>query len=863
MKEGEKVKKNNFCKIGITLMLIPTLIFSGCSKERSSNKNNPVDVKVFTNKENKSIEKVAENEFLELSINYNTTEISVKNKKTGEVWNTNPQDIDKDTIANQENKNKLKSQISVQYNTQKGEQNTIDNFTSSISLKQYEINKIASGVRVDYTLGKVQKVYLIPKIISESRFKSKILNNIKNEKDKTDVLAQFKFLDLSKVDPLLKADRLKEYPMLKDYNIYVDRKDESKFTRGNASDIIIKAGYTLDDLEEDNKLSNEKSEVKEQEIFGVSMIYTLDKDSLVVSVPGKDIKYPKKFPVTGIKVLEFFGATNNNEQGYMLVPDGSGAIINLNNNKHSSSEYSTNIYGSDKGIVIKEQSSNIKQAMMPVFGMKKDKSSFIADIEDGEAFASIKANTSGKVNSYNNVYPQFTTIFSDKISLDQGMSQKSLNVYQERIYQGDFKIRYSFVAQDKSNYVGMAEKYRQVLIDQGKLNKVKSGDVPFILELLGGIDKVKNIRGIPQKVVVPLTKYNDAEKILEELQKNKIDNIKLRYVGWSQGGINSPVFKKLNNETALGSENDLKKLIDYTGKSNIKLFLDSDLQYVYKDKMFDGFSAASDASRLLTRKIAQIGQINYATFAIDKALPERYIVSPKYIANNIDKYVDDIKKLKNQGVSLTSVGTDVNSDFKIGALYDRQESVNILKSSMQKIKDAGKSIMVSGDNSYVIPYADYIVNIPYESNNFYVTDGSIPFAQIVLHGYKQYSAQPLNLSNDYTVEKLKVIETGAIPYYQWIYEDNSVVKDTNFNKYYSVQYNKWIDDATKFYNEFKGVMSDIQDKTIIEHSKLQDGVYKVKYENGKVFIINYNNYAVKINNNNIQAKSYIVAEGGN
>lgn len=52
--------------------------------------------------------------------------------------------------------------------------------------------------------------------------------------------------------------------------------------------------------------------------------------------------------VTDFWLLPYFGAAGAGEQGYMLVPGGSGALIELNNGKTNLEPYETELlYGED------------------------------------------------------------------------------------------------------------------------------------------------------------------------------------------------------------------------------------------------------------------------------------------------------------------------------------------------------------------------------------------------------------------------------------------------------------------------------------------------------------------------------------
>ena len=76
-------------------------------------------------------------------------------------------------------------------------------------------------------------------------------------------------------------------------------------------------------------------------VFRIPIEYRLEEDSLVVTVPTEDVVYPLEvespdgelvtMPLAAITVLPYFGAAGENEEGYIFVPDGSGAIMMLNN----------------------------------------------------------------------------------------------------------------------------------------------------------------------------------------------------------------------------------------------------------------------------------------------------------------------------------------------------------------------------------------------------------------------------------------------------------------------------------------------------------------------------------------------------
>ena len=79
------------------------------------------------------------------------------------------------------------------------------------------------------------------------------------------------------------------------------------------------------------------------------------------------------------------------DDGYMFIPDGSGALINLDSTKVKEYHYSASWYGGDRLINSTTYNSVNPQMMMPVFGMKTSDSTVLAIIENGAEAATLDA----------------------------------------------------------------------------------------------------------------------------------------------------------------------------------------------------------------------------------------------------------------------------------------------------------------------------------------------------------------------------------------------------------------------------------------------------------------------------------------
>ena len=111
------------------------------------------------------------------------------------------------------------------------------------------------------------------------------------------------------------------------------------------------------------------------------MIYRLDGDKLVVEVPLKEIEYKENYPIYYLNVLPYFGAGSTKDEGYMLVPEGGGALINFNNGKTAQNSYYANMYGWDHA-QNREAVVHETETYFNAFGIARNGSSFLCVMEE-------------------------------------------------------------------------------------------------------------------------------------------------------------------------------------------------------------------------------------------------------------------------------------------------------------------------------------------------------------------------------------------------------------------------------------------------------------------------------------------------
>lgn len=813
----------------------------------------------------KSMKLVSENSFLELYINEEDTLIGVKIKKSGDIWFTNPINGDEDPLATPYNKELMKSHFSLKYYNESVQSSEMNNFSDSIKNGQFEINYLNDGVTITYSLGDGVSKLILPTVISEERYL--YYYDQMDDKARKQVKRNYSFLSLDTIKASDKEENLKTYPGLEKQNIYVLKVGTKDYKQEELMEYFMNAGYTANDLEND-MIDNGYEATSSKPYFIVPMTYRLEGENLIVSVVPKDILYnTEDYHLIDIDLLEYFGAGGVDNTGYIFVPDGSGALINLNNGKTTKQSYSSPVYGQDRtNNMLATKRSEISENLsvkLPVFGIKTNEKALFAIIEDGEAFSDISADISGRTNSYNNVYAGFNYMQNGAISLGDIVGSNSFYMYTESTYDKEFKVRYAFLSEDEANYSGMANYYRDYLVEREELKKNKVNEnLPFYVEYLGAINKTKSFLGIKYQSTEALTTYEQAFNITKTLLDKGINNIKVRYSGWMNGGLGSSAPTKVKSVSKLNKGGfNLNKFLNQMNDLEIPVYSDVDFQLVYKDTLFDGFSMNKLSPRYFDKTVVKTGKYLIPNgFLARKNIK---LISSYYLDLVTGKFIDNASKYNLSGISIGNLSTDLFSDFMSTRLTGRQMAVEFNKEAMQKLSTQYKNgIIGNNGNNYSFTYVSDLLDVPMDSNGFYIIDETIPFYEMVIRGYIEFAGKPLNLDDDYTEGILKSIETGAGLYFKWIYADNSALKETEYDYLYSVNYNYWMDKAIDSYTRINEVFSNLQGQTIRNHEKVESGVYKVTYEKGTEILVNYNTYDINYNQATVSGRDFAVIKEG-
>ena len=330
----------------------------------------------FYEMDEKSLSKeyVLENNDLKFELDPATTQFTLLNKKSGKVWYSNPQNSDADSRALPKEKYNLKSTFLVKYSTINGTDDTYDTYSKSIIRNFYSIEKKGNEIQVHYTIGDIEREYLMPLAIYADELEELEEGLTKSQKN-TIARAYHKYTyDGFKTDDERDA-MVEKYPRLEEVDVYIIFENLQTFLKEQVEKMFNQIGYTMEDYLRHKELYKE-SNVKDVPAFNLTAIYKLDGDNLSVEVPFDEISYRPSYPIIQVSVLPYFGAGSNTDDGFMFVPEGGGNIINFNNGKIKQNDYYADMYGWDYGTLRKYVNTETYTAF-PVFGVSDNKDSFI------------------------------------------------------------------------------------------------------------------------------------------------------------------------------------------------------------------------------------------------------------------------------------------------------------------------------------------------------------------------------------------------------------------------------------------------------------------------------------------------------
>lgn len=581
---------------------------------------------------------------------------------------------------------------------------------------------------------------------------------------------------------------------------------------------------------------------------------TLNEKGFKASVPTDKIK--ENSTLFGLSLLPYFSAGYPDEEGYALLPDGSGSLMHFNNERVSAADYRVQIYGRDALSSAVTKPQDMYDANMAVFGIKKSQGIALAIIEKGAAQAAINAVPNNKTTPYAICYADFTLRGTDTVVLGEttGSAQSYLMYQNDGITIDGIEISYNLVADPVADYNTMAQIYREYLIDKYNLETKEQKNKPVFLEFYGAVKKKKNFLGLPVTVTQNLSEISDISEIVDDLNDQNISSLQVILRQWTSQQLAKKADAKLSLIGSIGSKKDFKELISEINTSGGNLYPAVTFQQAAKSG--SGISVYSDTVRNISNMPAGKYTFKQNTLIKDNNVSKKYFLRMTAQNELLEKILSSAEKYNINNLFLGTL--NIYTDYGKKTVSRSKTKNNLSKLIKNTSKET--SLMAENPPDYVLNSIKGAVNVPFVSNGYTATDESVPFYQLAVSGILDYSGEAINLAGDVKGTFLKSLETGSALHYTFITEDNTLVDGTDLDWLYSSDYNNWKDNLTEYYKVTEKIFRISEGGRIINHTKLDSGIACTTYENGAKVYVNYTDSDYEVAGSVIPKCSYLICD---
>lgn len=689
--------------------------------------------------------------------------------------------------------------------------------------------------------------------------------------------------------------------------MYTYKKGDLENQKKVSASILQKysGSYSFSEMYEDEEICAYIDNTEKKPVIRCALEYTINSDgTLSVRLPANSITFDETvYVLESIVPLQFFGAGDLAEDGFVFFPDGSGTVVDFED-FYDATGTTTNktlylqgtVFGTDYcysnitgarreqitmpvyGVVNTEEASDYVSG---TFGVSSVKNGYFAILEEGESLATMGFRFGGSEYKYGNAFCSYNPYPSDTYDLSETISvggSASYTIVADSKYSGSYVTKYVMLTDAKignqlgvayypATYVGMATYYRDYLYANGTLSALTevNPDLPLYIEALGSMDIITKILTFPITKSIPLTTFEDIQTMYNELsntsavflakaaeaqaqadaaeeessriyyaelaakytalaQSSKnITNVNFRLTGFGNGGLYATYPTKVRWDRACGGKRAFNTLISEAERISAEagktfgVYPEYDFMYINYTEMFDGISTRGNVSRMVDNRYASKQEYNAVIQDYESFFT--LVINPAALENLYAKFIKQYSKYEVGKVSVSTMGSDLNSNFDEDESINRYDAQGYVTSVLNSMKnEAGLEIMTDKGNLYSLKYASHILNLSTDSSHFRYSSYTVPFVGMVLHGSVNYAGNPLNYAGTPEYDILRAIESGASLYYILCYQNSTYIKDDiELNDYYGVDYNTWFDEIVGQYTTLNDAIAELQTYKIVDH----------------------------------------------
>lgn len=765
-----------------------------------------------------------------------TADLRLRHKATGRVWDAVP-------AGGADVNSKYGSSLVLRYHAGTTAETVLYSADHSVAKEQVRVYTIDGGVRVEYIFGDMGVEYLYPEMIAKPRMEQ-LLEKLDPD-DAEYLKRRYTLYELSAFEGANRDILLAQYPRLQQEDLYVLTSMTTKGMKQRTDAIFRAAGYTEQDRLSDN--AGEETAQTNPPVFRVGVQYRLTDTGFTASVEVADCAFYSEYPLTGITLLPYFDSFGPGDEGYLVLPSGSGALIDIGADKKAETAVSLPVYGADP-VLTRSLDVTAAGCSLPVIGQYKNGGGYLCVLEEGSPQATICAETGG----------DFSAAYASHMVLDTASFQLAARndtyLFAPRMTAGRLSMEFILLpeAAPDTAYSDMADLYRRRLIDDGLLPQRAAGGGAALLAEFVGVVNYDTLAGgvLPLNREYALTSFAEAGEIARTLaEQTGTANLHLLLTGFNEKGLSRQKPGQLNISRAAGGRQEYEALGAAMADAGIPLYTDLPFTLA-RPSPLDGYTPSRDAARTLNNTIVSLSMRDRQSDTFVRTACQ--LISPS-------RYEPLWQRYRQAGIvgglGVSRLSSLLYGDYANGTAVTRGDAVRLAQEVLAGAAD-DRAVLGDGGNLYALPYLSFVNNLPMSSAGLNAFSRDIPFVQMVLHGRLPYAAAVMNGAGDPHGALLKAIETGSGLHYLLTANTFDRLFETDSAGLYNTHFAALQAQIVSQYAALREALDGLGGQTIRRHVYLSDAVTMTTYADGTRIVVNHGDQPFTQDGLHIGAREY-------
>jgi len=252
---------------------------------------------------------------------------------------------------------------------------------------------------------------------------------------------------------------------------------------------------------------------------------------------------------------------------------------------------------------------------------------------------------------------------------------------------------------------------------------------------------------------IPMTTFEQASEIFNDLQDNGVKDILSIYKGWQDNGYYASLpVRSFKTESKLSDEMKIQDLIQETKDKSIDLYLGHDALRI------NGEEQGNTKYKVMKKYNKQA----YNENVYGKVYNSFGYLNPQSSADIMDKMKKEYKDNDVENIMISGISNELFSYSEGSKEFDRIKTKEYYETIVADYSD-NFNLLLEQPFSYLWDYTNKVVDLPMKSSNYVFTDEEIPFLAITLRGIVPLYSEYTNFQANQKEFFLQLVEQGVNP----------------------------------------------------------------------------------------------------